>query len=253
MARTTRQPKLTPIPRKSLSDAVFEQLRDQIVNGQMQPGSPLPAERILCEALGVNRSSVREGLRRLQQAGLVAVRHGGASQVLDYHGSAGLDLLESLLVTPSGNFDPDVIRSVLQMRSAIAPDVVRLAARRPGARLANRLAAIVEEMRAAAGDLAKLQGLALDFWEEIVGASDNVAYRLAYNSLRRTYDKCRELLQTVLADELSDIAAYAAIAAEIRCGNAAAAQTRARDLMQRGEEAIGAALKRLERADRRAS
>src|SRR5512147_1770870 len=101
MARTTRQPKLTPIPRKSLSDAVFEQLRDQIVNGQMQPGSPLPAERILCEALGVNRSSVREGLRRLQQAGLVAVRHGGASQVLDYHGSAGLDLLESLLVTPS--------------------------------------------------------------------------------------------------------------------------------------------------------
>src|SRR5262245_58056027 len=110
MAGTRRQPGLTPIARRSLSDAVFEQLRDQIVNGEIQAGSALPAERLLCQALGVNRSSVREAIRRLQQAGLVAVRHGGASQVLDYRGSAGLDLLENLLFTPSGNFDPDVIR-----------------------------------------------------------------------------------------------------------------------------------------------
>lgn len=253
MAKAARQPKLIPIARRSLSDAVFEQLRDQIVNGQMTPGSPLPSERLLCEALGVNRSSVREGLRRLQQAGLVSVRHGGASQVLDYRDSAGLDLLESLLFTPSGSFDADVIRSVLQMRSAIAPDVVRLAARRPSAALAKKLDAIVAAMHAAAGDLARLQSLALDFWEAIVAASDNVAYRLAYNSLRRTYDRCRELLQTVLADEISDVSSYAAIAADLRHGKAAAAQALARDLVVRGEEAISAALKRIERADRRAS
>jgi DNA-binding FadR family transcriptional regulator len=192
-------------------------------------------------------------LRRLQQAGLVAVRHGGASQVLDYKGSAGLDLLETLLITPEGNFDPDVIRSVLQMRSAIAPDVMRLAARRPAARLAKQLDEIVAEMRQAAGDLARLQTLALSFWEAAVAASDNVAYRLAYNSLRRTYDKCRALLQTVLTDELNDVAAYAAIADAVRRGDAESAQAKARDLVQRGERAIGAALKHLERTDRRAS
>jgi DNA-binding FadR family transcriptional regulator len=249
----TRHPKLTPIARRSLSDAVFEQLRNQIVSGQMQAGSPLPAERVLCEALGVNRSSVREALRRLQQAGLVAVRHGGASQVLDYRGCAGLDLLESLLFTPAGEFDPDVIRSVLQMRSAIAPDAARLAAQRPSARVSRRLDDLVRQMEESSKDLPRLQALALEYWEIVVGASGNVAYRLAYNSLRRTYDKCRDLLREVLADELADVAAYAAIAAAVRGADAGLAETRARQLMQRGEAAIGAALKRFERAQRRAS
>lgn len=249
----SKRPNLTPIPRRSLSDAVFEQLRDRIVSGEMKAGSPLPAERVLCEALGVNRSSVREGLRRLQQAGLVAVRQGGASQVLDYRGSAGLDLLESLLFTPGGDLDPEVIRSVLRMRSAIAPDAACLAARRPSARCAKRLDEIVARMKGLEKDLPRLQGLALEFWELVVGASDNVAYRLAYNSLRRTYDKCREVLQAVLAEELTDAAAYAAIAEAVRRGDAGAAEKRARELMGRGEAAIGAALKRLERVQRRAS
>jgi DNA-binding FadR family transcriptional regulator len=253
MARAVRKPRLTPIPRRSLSDAVFEQLREQIVSGAMASGSPLPAERLLCEALGVNRSSVREALRRLQQAGLLAVRHGGTSQVLDYRESAGLDLLEALLVTPAGDFDPHVIRSVLQMRSAIAPDAVRLAATRGRAGLADRLDAIVAEMRKADRDLPRLQDLALKFWEAIVSASENVAYRLAYNSLRRTYDKCRALLQAVLADELADVAAYAAIAGAFRRGDVRAAESKARRLMRRGEEAIGTALKDLESSVRRAS
>lgn len=253
MPREPRRPRLTPVPRRSLSDAVFEQLREQIVSGAMVAGSPLPAERLLCEALGVNRSSVREALRRLQQSGLVAVRHGGTSHVLDYRESAGLDLLEALLITPAGDFNPDIIRSVLEMRSAIAPDAARLAAERGSPALMARLDKIVAAMRQAGGDLKRLQELALEFWEGIVGASNNVAYRLAYNSMRRTYDKCRDLLQSVLAEELADVAAYAAIAAALRRGDAAAAETKARRLIRRGEEAIGAALKGLERSARRAS
>lgn len=75
---------LKPVRRQSLSDAVFDQLRDRIVSGAMRAGDPLPAERALCEALGVNRGAVREALKRLAQARLVAVQHGGASRVLDF-------------------------------------------------------------------------------------------------------------------------------------------------------------------------
>lgn len=42
MPRELRRPRLTPVPRRSLSDAVFEQLREQIVSGVMAAGSPLP-------------------------------------------------------------------------------------------------------------------------------------------------------------------------------------------------------------------
>jgi DNA-binding FadR family transcriptional regulator len=253
MQRVRLKPQLVPVARRSLSDAVFEQLRQQIVSGVMAAGGTLPAERALCEALGVNRSSVREALRRLQQAGLVAVRHGGSSQVLDYRESAGLDLLEALLVTPAGDFDPDVIRSVLQMRSAIAPDAVRLAARQPQPRLADRLDELTMAMRRAAGDLAELQALALTFWEAVVRASANVAYRLAYNSMRRTYDRCRDLLRAVLAEELGDCTSYELISAAIRRGDAVAAETAARTLIRRGEKAIEDALDQLERTRRSAS
>jgi DNA-binding FadR family transcriptional regulator len=237
---------LKPVRKQSLSDAVFEQLRDQIVSGAMVPGSPLPAERVLCEALGVNRGSVREALKRLQQSGLVSVRHGGTSHVLDYRDKAGLDLLAELIVTGAGTFDTRVVRGIVEMRSAIAPDIARLAAlrARPAQREAlDRSAAAMEQQ---ADDLAALQELAADFWSHLIDASDNIAYRLAYNSLRATYDQCRELFTHVLADEIGDVAHYRALATAVRRRDAEWAERLARELIQRGERGIKRALRRLD-------
>lgn len=235
-------PTLTPVRRQALSDAVFEQLRSRIVRGEFEAGSSLPSERALCEALGVNRSSVREALRRLEQARLVSVRHGGTSRVLDYRENAGLDLLAALLVTDDGEVDREVVRGVLEMRSAIAADAARLAAERKQPEAAERLAAIGARMGAAVDDIAKLQNLAIEYWSEIIRASGNIAYQLAYNSLRETYDLCREVLANALADELCDSESYVAIADAVAVGNAAQAEACARSLVRRGEINIKLAL-----------
>ena len=232
---------LTPVRKQSVSDAVFAQLRDRIVSGELTPGSPLPAERILCEALGVNRGSVREALSRLQQSRLVSVRHGGTSQVLDFRHSAGLDLLADLVVAPDGRLDAGLVRGIIEMRSALAPDIARRAAER-GAASAPRLTAIVARMRERAADLPALQELAAEYWSELVDAADNLAYRLAYNSLRATYDQCRALLTQVLADELGDLDGYAAIAAAVGRGDAEGAARQARRLIERGERGVKQAL-----------
>ena len=55
---------------------MYEQLRDHIVSGDVAPGASLPSERVLSERLGVNRAAIREGLKRLEQAGLVAIQQG---------------------------------------------------------------------------------------------------------------------------------------------------------------------------------
>ncbi len=240
---------LRPVQRQALSDAVYEQLRHQIVSGELAAGDPLPAERLLCEALGVNRGSVREALRRLQQARLVDVRHGGTSRVLDYRQSAGLDFLASLLLTATGDFDPDVVRSVMEMRSALAPDIARLAALR-GRDVAAKLHSLVEAMGNAHDDAAQLQTLAAEFWSRLVDAADNVAYRLAYNSLLETYERCRQLLVQVLGDELRDQASYAAITKAVASGDAAAAEARARELVRRGESGINRVLGQIKPARR---
>ena len=78
------------VKKQSLSNAVFEQLRDRIVRGEMEVGTSF-AERVLAEKLGVNRSAVREGLKRLEQAGLVAIQQGGKTKVLNFKKTGGLN------------------------------------------------------------------------------------------------------------------------------------------------------------------
>jgi DNA-binding FadR family transcriptional regulator len=242
-------PDLHPVQRQSLSDAVFEQLRGQILRGEREPGSSLPAERALCEGLGVNRSAVREALRRLEQAGLVIVRQGGSSRVLDYRTSTSLDLLGVLLVGSDGGFDARVARGILEMRSALGPDAARLAAQRGGARCADRLAVVVAAMQNARGDLAELQSLATAFWSHLVDGADNVAYRLAFNALHATYDRVREVLARPMEAELADAASYAALAEAIRCGDPAVAESEARALLRRGETGVLDALEHVTAAD----
>jgi DNA-binding FadR family transcriptional regulator len=237
---------LRPVRKQSLSDAVFEQLRDQIVSGAMAPGSPLPAERVLCEALGVNRGSVREALKRLQQSRLVSVRHGGTSHVLDFRTTAGLDLLAELIVGPAGQFDTRIVRGIVEMRSALAPDIARLAAERARSAQREALERVADSMADCGGDLTALQDLAAEFWSHLIDAADNLAYRLAYNSMRSTYDQCRELFTQVLAEEIGDVGRYRAIAAAVCARDPQAAERLARELIQRGERGILAALRQLE-------
>ncbi|MEZ4463783.1 MAG: GntR family transcriptional regulator [bacterium] len=130
---------LVPITRQSVADAVYGQLRDRILQGELKPGDPLPGERKLAEVFGVNRGAVREGLQRLAQARLVAVHHGGATRVLDYR-DAGLDLLSDLLARPQVGVDVALVQGILEMRNALAPIIAGLAARR-GPALVQALAA----------------------------------------------------------------------------------------------------------------
>jgi DNA-binding FadR family transcriptional regulator len=242
---------LEPVPRQSLSEAVFAQLRDRIVAGALAPGSPLPPERVLCAELGVARGAVREALRRLEQARLISVRHGGTSTVLDFRTSAGMDLLVDLIGTGAGDVEPRVVRGIVEMRSALAPDVARLAALRrpPGA--PARLRALVERMarekeEGGAAALPGLQELSQAFWSELVAASDNLAYQLAFNTLREVYGRSWDLLRPLLAEELSDVKGYRALARAVERSQPAAAARSARGLVRMGERRIAAALDRLE-------
>jgi GntR family transcriptional repressor for pyruvate dehydrogenase complex len=50
---------------------VGERISELILSGVLKPGTALPTERVLCDQLGVNRSSVREGIRLLEETGLL--------------------------------------------------------------------------------------------------------------------------------------------------------------------------------------
>ncbi len=237
---------LQPVQRQSLSDSVYQQLSHEIVAGRFAPGQPLPPERTLSELLQVNRGAIREAVKRLAQAGLVASHHGSGHEVLDYRRNAGLDLLSDLLVDKDGNLDLQVVRSVMEMRSAIGPDASRLCARRGGPECGRALSALVEAMREADGDIPTLQELNLQLWERIVEGSGNIAYTLAYNSLRDLYDRVRDLMAEVLAEELSDIAAFEDIAHAIERGDDLCAGDLSREVIDKGLSAVVQVISALE-------
>ena len=219
--------KLDRVARQPLSAVVFDQLLDRIVTGGFQPGDALPPERQLCTELGVSRTAVRESLARLAQLKLIQIRHGGETRVLDFRTTAGLDLLPSMLRRASGRISPDVARSGFEMRAVIAPDMARLAAERRTDDVVAKLDTTVAAMGPASGELAELQQLSLQFWGAVAVGSANIAYQLAFNTLRESI-KDVPGLAAAQADELRDARGYRAIGDAIRKRDAGAAMRAAR-------------------------
>jgi GntR family transcriptional repressor for pyruvate dehydrogenase complex len=163
--------------------------------------------------------------------------------VLDYRHSAGLDLLSRLLISPTGEPDLLVARSIMEMRAALAPDIARLCALRANAELRRQLHDIVEDMRAAGPEqLDRLQVLSLELWELLVTGADNIAYRLAFNTLRQTYEQIRGALVIALAGELRAIDECARLVAAIDARDGELAWRNAAAIVQHGTHGVMAAI-----------
>ena len=227
-----------PVDRQSLSESVFDQLRSQIVSRGLEAGDSLPSERILCELLGVNRGAVREGIKRLQQAGLVEVRQGGPTRILDFQSEAGMELLPALIVDGRGELKISIARGILQMRSSLAPDVARHAANRPNAKLAAALRGITDQMREPGLAIEELQQLAFTYWETLVQQGGQMTYKLAFNSLRKAYRPIMSMLTQAMADEFRDIDTLEALTTAIEQGDAANAEALARQHTDIGRNAL---------------
>lgn len=186
----------------TVSRRVHDDLRRKILEGGLAPGDRIPSERVLAEEFGVNRHAVREALKRLEQAGLIRITHGGATRVLDWRDTGGLEVLLDLGGDP---VDPpaEIVRSVLEMRASIGEDAARLCAGR--ANSADR--ARVEELgsRAAAmvgqADVEALDHAFAEFWMAVVAGSGNIAYRLSLNSLLAAMLSFGEVADRIRADD----------------------------------------------------
>lgn len=220
-------------PRMPVSEAIFVRLCSEILGGRLAPGEELRSERTLADELGVNRHAVREAVKRLQQAGLVEVAQGGATTVLDWRLHGGLDLLPQLSRRTSGPVDPKVLRSALEMRISIGADAARLCARRAVEPLTDCLSEVVAAMERT-DDVEALVDLDTEFWALVVDGADNVAYRLALNSLMRSLETHRGPALKLISNELLDPAARRAVAAAIAGGDEEAAALRAREALSGG-------------------
>jgi DNA-binding FadR family transcriptional regulator len=207
----------------SVSGRVYEHLRESILAG----AQALPSERRLAEELGASRHAVREALKRLQQSGLVRISHGGATRVRDWRRHGGLELLLELDELPAGL---EIERAVMEMRASVGADAARRAATRAD-RVQRAEIEARAEMLAAETGLDARNTLYEALWDLIIDASDNVAYRLALNTLASG----RQMVVGVarIGAELADDEAVRRLARAIAGGDEEVALAQARELLER--------------------
>ena len=85
MEQTDRRPRGNGKFRPArFASVIVQELAQQIISGALAEGDILPTEPALCDEFGFSRTVVREGLKLLEERGLVRVihRHGGATAPL---------------------------------------------------------------------------------------------------------------------------------------------------------------------------
>lgn len=113
------------ITNERLYEAVVNQIESLIISRQLSPGDAIPSERRLAELLGVSRSVVREAMRILERAGLIAIKPGRGAFVQDPSSQSISRPLSFLIRMRAGT-----IENCLEFRRHLEPEIAYLAAER---------------------------------------------------------------------------------------------------------------------------
>lgn len=226
----------------SRPDAVFKRLVVDIMAGRYLPGQSLPSERALSEQLDVSRSVLREALKRVAQLGLITTQHGGSSRTNDYRRTAGLDLLGVL----AAQLEPQErsakwLLPMLEMRAAIGADIARLCALRATPELRLELVQLAEKMAKTEAP-EPLFELELEFWNRMLDGANNIAYRLAFNTMMKIVVGRASSAPQLTQGEVQRAEFRIPLAAAIARGDAERAEEEARRSLRRSSERVARTL-----------
>lgn len=224
------------VPNTLVSDRVFAALLEALLNGRYVPGEKLPTQRALAADLGVTMGSLREALKRLEQMGLVDVRHGDAMRVRDWREHGGLDVLTHLLFR-GGALDAGVLGAILEARALMLREIAGLAAERRSDKQAARLHQIAERF-AATRDPREAARVDFAFFTEVAQAAGNLVFQLVLNAIRDVYfGHLDAVAVTARPQELAP--AYARIARAVEHGDGNRARAAAFELAALQTEQVG--------------
>lgn len=116
-----------PLNRSRLHEEIVSVIQKQIMDGSIASGSKLPPEREMAENFSVNRATVREALRKLENLDLIEIRHGDGVYAKNYLESGNFDLIKAALNMDEGS---EVISNILEGRSYVVPQMAYMAAQR---------------------------------------------------------------------------------------------------------------------------
>jgi len=240
---------LQPLVAERRSDGVMERLRALILTGAYAPGSRLPNERELSDALRVNRGSVREALKRLEFLELIDVRHGQGSFVREVGGSSALQLIEALLRDPR-TVTVELLRQILEFRRHMTLQVVELAAAHRTPELVERGRALVEREAREGRDPAVALEIDVAMNAVLGEATGNLVYQFLANLFTKLLRRLGPLYYNEQRDFTRSLRTHRELLVALEAGDRVAARRILTEMLDYSEAAILAEAGRLESANR---
>ena len=183
-----------------LSEKTSDRLYEMIVDEHRYvPGSKLPNENELSGELGVSRTTLREAISFLAAQGVLEIRRGKGTFVVESLPAEGLDL-----TALAGVRSRVRAKDLFEMRLIFEPATVALACQRASdeeLRLIRRKAERVEEIAAAGGDWPLADQ---EFHWAIIKASHNEYMRRLYPIINSAVNEILQISQN--RQQMQDIA-----------------------------------------------
>jgi DNA-binding FadR family transcriptional regulator len=173
---------LQPPDRQRVDEQIAASIAGAILDGAFPPGSTLPPERELAERLNVNRTSLRQGLARLQQMGLIEAKHGSGNVVRDPEGLTHPAVVEALV----RKLGPEFLIEMFEIRAALGPLIGRLAAQRRVPEDAEALRAALAAVHEADSAAAR-QAADLAYFRVLIHSTGNRALGLLYRWVEHAF------------------------------------------------------------------
>jgi GntR family transcriptional regulator, transcriptional repressor for pyruvate dehydrogenase complex len=238
---TQEPPHDEPAVSSNITSRIFNDLRRQILKGELAPGERLTGERELAQRYDTNRNTLREAVRRLEQLGLVSVRHGQGVTVADFRRSGTLELLAPFIES-----DPDIgevshlVEDLLPARLVLMEFVTRLAVKRATELELLRLEDFTELLIAAIekGDPV-LTAHGFHRWlDTMVDCSRSLALRWMANPFLEMYRKLIDRFPTLWVMDPGYPAHLRELMAAFRAGDEEAAIKTTREYYERVDNEI---------------
>ena len=149
---------------------VVEELAQQIISGAFAEDDVLPNEPALCEQFGFSRTVIREGLKLLEERGLVRVEQGRGTTVQPRD---AWNLLDPVVLRIALEYDHDLslLDDLIVVRRVLEREMARAAAARLTDDELAALAENLEQMEGSYDDYERFRGYDQGFHAIVMKAS----------------------------------------------------------------------------------
>ena len=175
-----------PVQTKRASEAIYDQIRELIMQGKLRPGDRLPSERGMIEMFQRSRPTIREALRMLEREGYIRIMAGSTGAVIL---SPDHEHLENSLIDAL-NFSQITSGELAEYRLASEVSTAVWAAQRRTDEDINAMESLLAEMADYVSDLDHFSKMDSVFHGLVAQAAKNtlsVIFNRTFSRLNRSF------------------------------------------------------------------